>query len=201
MASDVVTLIKNDHRLLERLFEQLQGGRGNRRALVEEITARLTAHAQAEEKQVYPAIKKAGPAEAEEVDHAYEEHDEAMHLLQKVRNLIDSPHFDEAVTAFVAAVKHHVEEEETEVLPALRQAVDAATLERLGAAFADDRATHLRRTGLNVPDDTDTSDADGADDLAEATRDKLYEMAKEADIPGRSSMNKNELSQALRERG
>jgi hemerythrin superfamily protein len=48
MASDTVTLITMDHRLLEDLFAQLQAGKGDRQKLVDEITARLTAHTQAE---------------------------------------------------------------------------------------------------------------------------------------------------------
>jgi hemerythrin-like domain-containing protein len=201
MTSDAVTLIKNDHRLLEDLFAQLQAGKGDRQKLVDEITARLTAHAEAEEQQVYPAIKKADPGEADGVDHAYTEHAQAMHLLRKVRNLTGSPHFDEAVNAFVAAVKHHVDEEESDVLPALQRAVDAATLERLGAAFTEDRAAILRRAGFDPGDDLGAVPGDDATDLTAATRDELYEMAKQAHIPGRSSMNKDELIRALRDNG
>lgn len=207
MASDAVTLIMNDHRVLDGLFEQLLSGSGERRALVAEVTARLTAHARAEESQVYPAVKAADPGEEAEVDHAYHEHDEAVHLLGKVRNLIDSPHFEQALTEFVAAVRHHVEEEETEVLPALRDAVDAATLEQLGEAFERARLDDLRVAGIEArPTRGDVADeppadapATPADDLADATREELYEMAREADIPGRSRMNKEELTEALRE--
>jgi hypothetical protein len=124
MGTDAVTLIRNDHRLLESLFQRLQEGGRDRRALVDEIAARLTAHAQAEEEEVYPAITAADPAEEDEVEHAYHEHDEAMHLLLKVVNLVDSPHFDQAVTDLVKAVRHHVDEEESEVLPALGDAGD-----------------------------------------------------------------------------
>lgn len=195
MAPDAVTLIKNDHRILEGLFEQLEAGSGDRRALVEEVVARLTAHAYAEEREVYPATIKADPQEQDEVDHAYHEHHEAEHLLKKVHNLIESPHFDQALTEFVASVKHHVQEEETKVLPALQKAVDAATLERLGAAFEQARARELGEAGF-APE---AGSGQPADNLAEATRDQLYGMAKEADIPGRSSMNKDELTEALRE--
>jgi hemerythrin superfamily protein len=198
MAPDAVTLIKNDHRILEGLFEQLKAGKGDRRALVEEIFARLTAHAHAEEREVYPSILRADPQEREEVHHAYQEHHEAEHLLKKVQNLIESPHFDQALTEFIAAVKHHVQEEETEVLPALQKAVDPATLQRLGATFERARTGELREAGFAREADAAIA-GKPADDLAEATRDQLYDMAKKADIPGRSSMNKAELTKALRE--
>jgi hemerythrin superfamily protein len=195
MGADAVTLITSDHRVIEALFRRLQAGKGDRRALVDEVTARLTAHSRAEEQHVYPAIREAGPADEESVDHAYHEHAEADHLLGKVRNLVDSPHFDQALKEFVAAVEHHVEEEESEVLPALRKAVDTATLEQLGDAFDNARIELLREAGYEAPD------AGAADDgkLTDATRDELYELAKQADIAGRSSMNKDQLAQALRE--
>src|SRR5918995_6224080 len=100
MESDAVTLITNDHRALEELFTQLQAGTGDRRALVAEVAVRLTPHSRAEEQHVYPAIRDAGPVDEETVDHAYHEHAEADHLLNKVRNLIDSPHFDQALDEF-----------------------------------------------------------------------------------------------------
>jgi hemerythrin superfamily protein len=52
-------MIKNDHRVLEQLFAQLKSGEGDRRALLDEVEARLTAHARAEEGEVYPVIAQA----------------------------------------------------------------------------------------------------------------------------------------------
>jgi hemerythrin superfamily protein len=189
MTADAVSMIEQDHRELEALFDRVIAGDGDRQALVDEVTMRLTAHARAEEQEVYPAITKADPGEEPEVKHAYDEHHEAEHLLREARNLVASPHFEEAFTAFVAAVKHHVEEEESQVLPALRKAVDAGTLDRLGTAFDRARRELLgaaaRATTVELP--------------ADATRDELYEMAKKADIHGRSSMTKQELADALRD--
>jgi hemerythrin superfamily protein len=195
MASDAVTLIKNDHRLMEQLFAQLKTGTGERRALVTEIEARLGAHARAEEAEVYPVIaKRAG--EKGEVQHGTYEHLEAEHLLRKVRNLVDSPHFDQAVDEFVAAVDHHVQEEESELLPALAKATDKKTLNRLGAAFERVRLDELSTSGYEqAPELTEPGDAG----LAEATREELYEKAKKADIPGRSQMSKQDLIRALRD--
>jgi len=210
-AADAVTIIEQDHRALEALFDNVMSGDGDRTALLDEITVRLTAHARAEEQAVYPAIKQADPAEGDEVEHAYDEHYEAEHLLRSARNLTASPHFAEAFDAFVTAVGHHVEEEEREILPALRDAVDAATLRKLGAAFEQARSglvTELtaagggkpraRRGGAGSRGAGRRATAQQSAPTGDATRDELYELAKKADIPGRSNMTKQELADALR---
>jgi hemerythrin superfamily protein len=195
MASDAVTLIKNDHRLMEDLFAQLKNRDEDRRDLVAEVEARLTAHARAEEAEVYPSIaKEAG--EKSEVEHGTYEHLEAEHKLRKVRNLIDSPHFGQALEEFVAAVNHHVQEEESELLPALEKATDKKTLDRLGAAFERARLDELSASGYEQAPGSDQSDSE---DLAGATRDELYEKAQKASIAGRSHMKKEDLIEALRE--
>jgi hemerythrin superfamily protein len=182
---DAVTAITNDHRALEALFDKVQQGTGDRTALLTEIKARLTAHNTAEEQRVYPAIKRAEPDEADEVDHGIEEHREGAEKLEAVESANTDEEFTSAFEEFVSAVKHHVEEEESEVLPALKEAVSGQQLDELGAAFEEARLAALSEHGI---DDT-------------ATKQDLYEQAAEQDIPGRSGMNKDELKDALRDAG
>src|SRR3712207_9481325 len=85
MTSDAVTMIKNDHRVMESLFEKLKDPSSDRPALLEEVAARLNAHARAEEERVYPALVRAEPSEADEVHHGVEEHHEAEELLERLR--------------------------------------------------------------------------------------------------------------------
>ncbi|GAB7052950.1 hemerythrin domain-containing protein [Catenuloplanes indicus] len=212
---DAVDAIKQDHQRMEEVFARLEAGDGDRRALLTEVENRLEAHSLAEEQEVYPAIKKAAPDEADEVDHGYDEHSEAESLLHKAQSLVDSPDFDDALQEFLEAVRHHVSEEENEILPALADAVDDAELERLGAAFEAKRREELRESGLDEDDEehgaaTDLDEisgtasgitaagGDGASaDLGEMTRAELYEEAKRAEVPGRSHMSKDELKDAL----
>ena len=69
-------------------------------------------------------------------------------------------------------------------------------MEELGRAFEQARVGHLHQAGFDEPDTEPTGH-----DLGEMTREELYKMAKDADIPGRSAMNKDQLSQALRTNG
>lgn len=212
MATDVISLIMDDHRLMEQLFERIQAGEGDRAALIDEVEARLLAHARAEEQEVYPAVAKAVPEEREEVDHGYDEHQETEKLIQKVRERMDAPGFDHALQKFISAMEHHVEEEETEVLPALRETVDEDTLERLGEAFIRVRGEVLREEGFDEPSQSGGRETGGrghgrrgsgggaTGEAAQPTRAELYERAKQADISGRSQMSKEELERALREK-
>jgi hemerythrin superfamily protein len=191
---DAVTLIKNDHRLFEKLFDRLKSGRGDRQALLIEVAARLAAHSHAEEMKVYPALAELQPGEGREVEHGAEEHHEAEQMLHRLMAMEpNDPEFESGLARFVEAVQHHVQEEETELLPALQRSADAAKLAELGRAFEEIRHRELEIAGISEQSTMDT------DKISEMSREELYEKAKEKGIPGRSHMTKEELSQALRE--
>ncbi|MFI7447948.1 hemerythrin domain-containing protein [Nonomuraea sp. NPDC049714] len=176
MATDVITLITRDHRKVEELFARLKSGKGDQSATVAELHALLTAHARAEEDRVYPGI---------DAHHGLEEHKEAEVLLDTlVRARPGTREFRETLEKLADSVSHHVEEEESELLPELARQSGAKRLEELGEAFAQRRDEELR--ALNGP-------------LGGATKAELYEQAQKADIPGRSQMDKEELEQALRQ--
>ncbi|NRQ35331.1 hemerythrin domain-containing protein [Nonomuraea sp. NN258] len=173
MATDVITLITHDHRTVESLFERLRKREGEQKALVRELHALLIAHARAEEDRVYPGI---------DAHHELEEHKEAEILLDAlVRAEPGTRAFDETLDKLIESVGHHVEEEETKLLPELAKAVGEKGLRELGEAFAERRAEELRAL---VP---------------QQSKAELYEQAKRADIPGRSQMGKEELAEALRQ--
>jgi hemerythrin superfamily protein len=145
MASDAVTLIMNDHRLMELLFDRLRSGSGDRQLLLDEIAARLTAHSHAEEQQVYPSLS------SEQARHGADEHHEAERTLHDLQRMgPDDEGFADRLDEFIAAVGHHIEQEETSILPALRDAVDADRLIELGAAFERVRLEELAVAGISV---------------------------------------------------
>ena len=54
MAGEVVDLIMQDHREVERLFDELKDNPDKRPNLLPVLTTLLTAHSRAEEAEVYP---------------------------------------------------------------------------------------------------------------------------------------------------
>jgi hemerythrin superfamily protein len=178
MDSNVVDLIMNDHRELERIFDQLMTQPDKRQNLVPVMITLLTAHSRAEESEVYPAA--AGAGGSEDVEHSQKEHLEADQLAAKVADTdYDSPEFPEALKKLIDAVKHHVEEEETTVLPGMRENLDASRLDELGQAFLRSRAEHLG----DMPDDI--------------TKSELLQQAENAEVSGVSGMSKEQLKSKL----
>lgn len=210
MASDAVTLITNDHRVLENLFEMLRDPSSDRPALIAEVTARLSAHAWAEEEKVYPALIKADPGEEGQVYHGVEEHHEATELLHRLQTIDPtSTEFDTALAEFVQAVTHHVEEEESEILPDMADTLDEEKLVELGQAFEERRLEILQAHGISdeaigaggAAAQLAAGERAGREDVSKLSRDELYERAKAAEIPGRSQMSKDELAKAVRQQG
>jgi hemerythrin-like domain-containing protein len=134
---DVVELILADHREFERLFRALRNREEDRAARLNELADLLVAHAEAEEREVYPKLEKRAPEEAEEIEHSHEEHSEGHEKLLAVLRVedVDGEDFEEALEELVETVNHHLDEEERDVLNAARESVPDAERAELGRAF------------------------------------------------------------------
>lgn len=184
--ANVIELIIADHREVDDLFARLRSGRGDRSALAAELERLLLAHSRAEEDRVYPVVVRQGSDEKAEIQHSEEEHHEAEELARRLREADPTlKRFDDLVERLAESVTHHVRTEESEVLPALREAASAAELSELADQFTRRKEEILQRFG---------QDGQSAD---EASREELYRDAQDAGVPRRSQMNKDELAQAM----
>jgi acetyl esterase len=143
---DVAQIIAQDHRTVEQLFSQRESGEGNRRRLVDQAIGELTAHAEAEEQIVYPAIRDMVPGGAAMAKHAIDEHKEMKQQIAKLEQGEPGDlEFENALTALIDSVRDHVPEEENEVLPALRQVIGQDKMEELGRIFEEVKGTVATR--------------------------------------------------------
>jgi hemerythrin superfamily protein len=182
MGADVVDLIMSDHREVERLFEVLRSQPEKRVTTLPVLSALLVAHSRAEEAEVYPVARDQAGA-AEDVAHSQEEHVEAERLLERLQAADpDGAEFDALLQQVVDAVSHHVEEEESSVLPVMRAHLDDARREELGQAFAESRSDHLGQ----MP--------------GQASKEQLLQQARNVGMSGFSSMTKDELRDELQQR-
>ena len=96
-----------------------------------------------------------------------EEHLLADQLLAKLAQTDpESAEFDRVLADLVEGVTHHVEEEESTVLPGMRQRLSVERLDQLGEAFAASREQHL------------------GDMPADITKSELKQQADNLDLPG-----------------
>ena len=133
--SDVITALMEDHQTVERLFTDFETSQLEERkeAVVKEVIRELSIHAAAEEQLVYPAIRLRLEDGSSQADHAIEEHQQVKRLLADLEKLsAGDPQFDATMRSLIQEVRSHVEEEERDILPKLREKMDAATLERMG---------------------------------------------------------------------
>jgi hemerythrin superfamily protein len=196
---DVVALIKSQHRELEELLEQAEQEDSDTLLVLRRVAGLLGPHSKAEEMFVYPRIAELQPDERDEVHDGTAEHHHAESMLAELLAAKpDEPGYDGKLAALIGELKHHVEEEESELLPVLSEQASDEEREQLGARFAAQTGRSEVRPDLDGSGGSSTSEETSAAAVpADATKAELYEQAKDADIPGRSAMTKDELAQAL----
>ncbi len=133
---DLVDVVIQDHRDVERAFgEYEKGGLSDRqrRELVDHIITELVRHSVAEEQYLYPAARKALPNGDQIVDHEIREHAEAETVMKQLERAEPSdPEFDRLTRKLIADIRHHVEDEEADLLPLMRRSCSAEELVDLG---------------------------------------------------------------------
>lgn len=115
---NALEMLREDHRKMEELFEQVENA-DNRSLprLAEEILTELEIHAKLEEGMIYPAIREELDEE-ERMDLALEEHHLVHVLVKELRKMgPKDERYRAKLKVLGEIVKHHIEEEESEILP------------------------------------------------------------------------------------
>lgn len=144
---DAITLLKDDHDNVRKLFKRFEEAGDNahatKRDIVAKIIEELTVHAYIEEELFYPTVKGLEPqGEGEEpeelVKEAEEEHAQVKTLLAELEGMSpEDEYFDAKVTVVIDNVRHHAEEEEDEMFPKVREAMGRNELQELGQRMKD----------------------------------------------------------------
>jgi hemerythrin-like domain-containing protein len=105
--------------------------------LVDKICTELEIHSEIEEKHLYPTVRRAIEEARGLVDHSLDEHEEVASLIEEIRAMnIDDESLDATMEELINAVQEHVEEEETELFPEMKSALNRETLMNLGEQLA-----------------------------------------------------------------
>jgi hemerythrin superfamily protein len=179
VAADVIDLIMQDHREVERLFDQLDRHPARRPLLVPILSTLLIAHGRAEEEEIYPVAREAGGTD--EMTRSQKEHLTAEDLLVKLEQAdAEDSAFDNVLTELADMVTAHFREEERQVLPAMRERLGEEQLASLAKAFIVSRDKHFGER----PRDRRLSD--------------MQQHARNVGLVGFSDLGKNELEDLLR---
>lgn len=139
---DAITLLKQDHKTVEGLFKKFEKtgekAYAAQRELAEKIVKELSVHAAIEEQVFYPAIREAVPDTEDMVLESLEEHHIVKWVAAELDNMEpDEERFRAKMTVLIENVRHHVEEEEAELFPQVRQAMGRKALGEIGAQLED----------------------------------------------------------------
>src|SRR3954466_5813957 len=113
-----VALLKADHDRVKELFDRFEAARSRPEKLkiVRTALVELQVHAAIEEEMFYPAVRR--PVGKEIMNEADEEHHVAKLLIAELDAMDGSEsHFDAKFQVLSENVRHHIEEEEGEMLP------------------------------------------------------------------------------------
>src|SRR3954470_4083920 len=129
-ANPAVALLKADHDRVKELFDRFEAARTRpaKLKIVRAALVELKVHAAIEEELFYPAVRaKVGKDVMNEAD---EEHHVAKLLVAELDVMDGSEsHFDAKFTVLAEIVRHHIKEEENEMLPKAEAAkIDFAAL-------------------------------------------------------------------------
>lgn len=120
--TDAIGLLKDDHREVEELLDRFEASSDDaqRLELAQEVCQVLVLHMHVEEQLFYPALRAAGMA-TELLDEALVEHDAVRRLVGEIDGAAaDAERFDARVHVLGAYLRHHIEEEEREIMPEAR---------------------------------------------------------------------------------
>lgn len=154
---DAIVLLKNDHKDVEKLFKQFEklgdGAVKTKRKVVDQIIEALSTHAAIEEQHFYPTIREQAPDVADDVLEGLEEHHIVKWTLSELEGMSpEAERFDAKVKVLMESVRHHVEEEESEMFPKVREALGRKELRELGDLMEKSKAISPKRPHPKAPD-------------------------------------------------
>ncbi|MEE2035318.1 hemerythrin domain-containing protein [Rhodococcus chondri] len=149
MSTDAIVLLKEDHKEIKKLFRDFQsageGAKAAKGKIVDKIIEALTVHTYIENEVMYPEVRELLPDVESDVLESYEEHHVADVLVMELAAMKpEDERFDAKTTVLIESVEHHIEEEEGEWFPKVREALGRKVLQEMGERLleAKQKAPH-----------------------------------------------------------
>ncbi|WP_280493831.1 hemerythrin domain-containing protein [Nocardia asiatica] len=151
MTTDAIVLLREDHKVIRKLFREFEKAGENavetKGKVVNKIIEALTVHTYLENECMYPEVRKLVPELEDDILESYEEHHVADVLVTELATMKpDDEHFTAKTTVLIESVDHHIEEEESDWFPKVRERLGRKQLQDIGA-----RLQELRKKAPTSP--------------------------------------------------
>ena len=137
MSNDAIVLLKDDHQQVRKVFRDFQSAGEDaterKGRLVEKMIELLTQHTYIENEVMYPRVRELLPDLEDDVLESYEEHHVADVLVMELAAMKPTDErFDAKTTVLIENVRHHMDEEEQEWFPKVREGLGRKALQEIG---------------------------------------------------------------------
>jgi hemerythrin superfamily protein len=149
MSTDAIVLLKQDHKEMRTLFRRFdatgEGASKRQAGIVDKIIEALTVHTYIENECMYPEVRALLPELGEDILESYEEHHVADVLCAELAALSpDDDRFHAKTMVLIESVTHHMDEEEQDWFPKVRDGLGRNQLQDLGARLLEAKRTAPR---------------------------------------------------------
>lgn len=150
MSNDAIVLLKDDHKEIRKLFRDFEDAGEKafktKGTIVHKIIQALTVHTYIENEVMYPRVRALLPDLEDDVLESYEEHHVAdLIIMELLPMTYKDERFVAKSTVLIENVEHHIEEEEDEWFPKVREGLSRTQLREIGAELAEAKARAPRR--------------------------------------------------------
>ena len=136
MSTDAITLLKQDHKQVKRLFRDFKQASGAqaKKKIADRVLEELTVHTYLENEVMYPRIRALLPDLEDDILESYEEHHVADVLCLELSELdADDERLEPKFSVLAESVTHHIGEEEDNWFPTVREKLSRSQLAEIGA--------------------------------------------------------------------
>jgi hemerythrin-like domain-containing protein len=149
MSNDAIVILRQDHQEIRRLFrefEQADDDDEARGTLVDQVLELLTVHTYIENECMYPRVTELLPDLKDDILESFEEHHVADILCMELSTMTpDDERFTAKTTVLIENVRHHMDEEEEEWFPKVREGLGRNALQEIGEELLELRERAPRR--------------------------------------------------------
>lgn len=153
---DAIGVLKKDHQAVEQLFRRFERARNGteRKRLADRMVRELSVHAAIEEQLIYPALRRPVNGQTPQVLLALEEHHFAKIAMAEIERLgATDERFEAKVHVLIENVRRHIQEEERDLLPAMKRTLSPEELHSLADALTRAKSSAPTRPHPTAPDE------------------------------------------------